>query len=108
MTELARVREAAAFVEEQTSLRPGVGLILGSGLGALADEMNDATVIPYTSIPNFPESTVPGHKGRLVVGTLADKPVYAMQGRFHYYEGYPMEQVVRPVRMMASLGVHKI
>lgn len=108
MTELAKVREAAAYVEKQTSLRPRVGLILGSGLGALADEMDDATFITYPSIPNFPESTVPGHKGRLAVGKLEGTPVYAMQGRFHFYEGYPMEQVVRPVRTMARLGVDTI
>lgn len=108
MTELKRVHEAAESVAGVTPLRPEVGLILGSGLGALAEQMEDATPIPYTSIPHFPESTVPGHKGRLVVGTLAGTPVYAMQGRFHYYEGYPMEQVVRPVRMMARLGVKTI
>lgn len=108
MTELRRVREAAEFVAAQTSLRPKVAIILGSGLGGLADEMQDATAIPYTTIPHFPESTVPGHKGRFVVGKLAGTPVYAMQGRFHYYEGYAMEQVVRPVRVMAQLGVETL
>ncbi|MFS8524806.1 MAG: purine-nucleoside phosphorylase, partial [Limnochordales bacterium] len=105
MSELLRVREAAEYVAGRTELRPEVGLILGSGLGGLADEMEDATAIPYPSIPHFPASTVPGHKGRLVVGRLAGTPVYAMQGRFHFYEGYAMEQVVRPVRVMARLGV---
>lgn len=105
MSELLRVREAAEYVASRTELRPEVGLILGSGLGGLADEMEDATAIPYPSIPHFPASTVPGHKGRLVVGRLAGTPVYAMQGRFHFYEGYAMEQVVRPVRVMARLGV---
>lgn len=108
MSELQRVREAAEYVAGRTSLRPEVGLILGSGLGGLADEMDDAVAIPYPSIPHFPPSTVPGHKGRLVVGLLAGRPVYAMQGRFHFYEGYPMEQVVRPVRVMARLGVRTL
>lgn len=108
MTELQRVREAAEYVASQTDLRPAVGLILGSGLGGLADEMEDATAISYPNIPHFPASTVPGHKGQLVVGKLAGTPVYAMQGRFHFYEGYPMEQVVRPVRVMAQLGVKTI
>src|SRR5690606_39471813 len=85
MSELLRVREAAEYVAGRTELRPEVGLILGSGLGGLADEMEDATAIPYPSIPHFPASTVPGHKGRLVVGRLAGTPVYAMQGRFHFY-----------------------
>lgn len=108
MTELMRVQEAAAYVAGRSALRPEVGLILGSGLGGLADQIGDATVIPYSSIPHFPESTVPGHKGQLVVGTLAGTPVYAMQGRFHYYEGHPMEHVVRPVRTMARLGVKTV
>lgn len=108
MTELERVHQAAESVAGRTTLRPEIGLILGSGLGGLADQMEDATPIPYSSIPHFPESTVPGHKGRFVVGTLAGTPVCAMQGRFHFYEGYPMEQVVRPVRVMARLGVRTI
>lgn len=105
MTELQRVREAAAYIANKTALRPQVGLILGSGLGGLAEEIEDATILPYGDIPHFPQSTVPGHKGRLVIGRLAGAPVVAMQGRFHYYEGYSMEQVVRPVRVMAQLGV---
>lgn len=105
MTELQRVQEAASYIAGQTSLRPQVGLILGSGLGGLADQVEDAVIIPYKEIPHFPASTVPGHKGRLVIGTLAGTAVIAMQGRFHYYEGYAMEQVVRPVRVMARLGV---
>lgn len=105
MTELQRVREAAAYIANKTALRPQVGLILGSGLGGLAEEIEDATILPYGDIPHFPQSTVPGHKGRLVIGRLVGAPVVAMQGRFHYYEGYSMEQVVRPVRVMAQLGV---
>ncbi|MFO7265906.1 MAG: purine-nucleoside phosphorylase [Bacillota bacterium] len=102
---MQRVREAAAYIANKTALRPQVGLILGSGLGGLAEEIEDATILPYGDIPHFPQSTVPGHKGRLVIGRLAGAPVVAMQGRFHYYEGYSMEQVVRPVRVMAQLGV---
>lgn len=108
MTELERVREAADYVSKRSALRPEIGIILGSGLGGLADQMDDVTAIPYSSIPHLPKSTVPGHKGRFVIGKLAGKPVYAMQGRFHYYEGYTMEQVVRPVRMMARLGVRTL
>lgn len=108
VSERKRVDEAAAFVAEQTTLRPRIGLILGSGLGNLADEMDDAVRIAYEDIPHFPRSTVAGHAGRLVVGKLGGTPAYAMQGRFHYYEGYPMADVVRPVRMMAALGVETI
>ena len=98
-------REAAAAVQAHTGLRPRVGLILGSGLGRLADQIQDATAIPYDQIPHFPRSTVPGHAGRLVLGTLSGQPVCAMQGRFHFYEGYTPQQVTFPVRVMALLGV---
>lgn len=102
---LQRIGDAARFIEEASPLRPKVGLILGSGLGALADGMEDKVVIPYGDIPHFPASTVVGHKGNLVVGKLAGTPAFAMQGRFHYYEGHAMADVVLPVRVMARLGV---
>ncbi|MDR0885131.1 MAG: purine-nucleoside phosphorylase [Clostridiales Family XIII bacterium] len=85
-----------------------VGLILGSGLGELAEEIENAVIIPYEQIPNFPISTVTGHAGRLVYGTLRGKKVIAMQGRFHYYEGHTMDSIVYPVRVMKDLGAHSI
>lgn len=104
-TEAERIEAAVQFIEQASDYKPRVGLILGSGLGALADTMEDAVVIPYEDIPHFPRSTVVGHKGNLVVGRLAGTPAFAMQGRFHYYEGHPLADVVLPVRVMARLGV---
>ena len=101
-----KIREAAEFILEQTGgKKPEVGIILGSGLGKLADAIQAEAVIPYGKIPNFKKSTAIGHKGNLIFGTLAGKLVCAMQGRFHYYEGYSMEQVTLPVRVLAALGV---
>jgi len=85
--------------------QPEVGIILGSGLGKLADEIENPTVIPYAEIKNFARSTAIGHKGNMIFGTLGGKKVCAMQGRFHYYEGYPMEKVTMPVRVMKLLGI---
>lgn len=99
------IQEASTFIKDKIEVLPTVGLILGSGLGVLADEINDSKVIPYSEIPHFPQSTVTGHKGQLVIGTLEGKNVIAMQGRFHYYEGYTMKQVTFPVRVMKELGV---
>lgn len=98
------VREAVAAIRERTNHVPEIGLILGSGLGDLAEQIADATVIPYGEIPHFPVSTVAGHAGRLVIGRLEGKTVVAMQGRFHYYEGYSMAQVAFPVYVMKFLG----
>lgn len=99
-------RSAADFVADFFSpLKPEVGIVLGSGLGSLADQISDAKVLPYSRIPGFPVSTAVGHKGNLICGTLGGKTVIAMQGRFHYYEGYCMEQVTMPVRVMALIGV---
>jgi purine-nucleoside phosphorylase len=100
----ARRKEAAAFIKSRSDVSPQVGLILGSGLGALADEIADPTVIPYGEIPHFPVSTVPGHAGELVIGELEGKRVIAMKGRFHYYEGYTMQQLAFPVWVMHTLG----
>ncbi|HEY8418319.1 MAG TPA: purine-nucleoside phosphorylase [Limnochordales bacterium] len=105
MTELERVRKAAAHLAQRVAVRPRVGLILGSGLGLLADQIEGAVSFPYAEIPHFPSSTVPGHRGRLVAGRLAGTPVWAMQGRVHFYEGYSMADVVRPVRVLRELGV---
>ncbi|WP_173916241.1 purine-nucleoside phosphorylase [Halobacillus sp. Marseille-Q1614] len=101
-------KEAAAFIKEKVNVEPTVGLILGSGLGVLADEIQNPVVISYKDIPHFPESTVSGHKGQLVIGKLEGRQVIAMQGRFHYYEGYDMKQVTFPVRVMKELGVETL
>lgn len=105
---LEKMKEAVSYIESKTSEKPEFGLILGSGLGELADEIEDAVKIDYKNIPNFPVSTVEGHAGMLVVGKLKGKSVVAMQGRFHYYEGYTMQEVTFPVRVMKGLGVHSI
>lgn len=104
----AKIDEAVAFIQEAGVAKVEVGLILGSGLGELGDEVEQAIAIPYDNIPNFPVSTVEGHKGQLVYGTLGGKKVLAMQGRFHYYEGYSLETVTFPVRVMKALGVETV
>ncbi|WLR49652.1 purine-nucleoside phosphorylase [Bacillus tianshenii] len=101
----AKMKEAVDYIQGEIKVEPKIGLILGSGLGVLADEVEEAVKIDYTSIPHFPESTVEGHEGKLVVGKLHGQPVIAMQGRFHYYEGYSMQEVTFPVRVMKGLGV---
>ena len=105
MFSLEHYDDAAHFIRSRTQHRPVVGLVLGSGLGPLANEIEDADAISYGEIPHFPHSTVPGHAGRLVIGRLAGAEVCAMQGRFHYYEGYTMQQITLPVRVMQRLGV---
>lgn len=105
---LEHIREARDYIQLKINIEPEIGLILGSGLGVLADQIENQTVIPYEEIPHFPKSTVEGHKGQLVIGHLAGRNVLAMQGRFHYYEGYQLEQVVFPVRVMHELGVHSL
>ena len=94
------------YISGRAPFRPEVGIILGSGLGALADRIENPTRIPYTEIPEFPQSTVEGHKGELIFGEISGKKVLAVNGRFHYYEGYTMNQVVAPVRIMALMGAH--
>lgn len=102
---LNKVKETSEYISEKISIEPEIGLILGSGLGTLANEIEDPTYIKYEDIPNFPVSTVEGHEGQLVIGILNGKKVLAMQGRFHYYEGYSMEEVTFPVRVMKLLGI---
>ncbi|MEK4564738.1 purine-nucleoside phosphorylase [Alkalihalobacillus sp. FSL R5-0424] len=102
------LNQTADYIKGKLSSTPKIGLILGSGLGVLADEIENPTSLPYEDIPNFPVSTVEGHAGQLVVGTIEGKQVIAMQGRFHYYEGYSMEEVVFPVRVMKELGVEQL
>jgi purine-nucleoside phosphorylase len=100
------VREATDAVRARWQGSPTIGLILGTGLGALAKEIDAESVIPYTEIPFFPQSTVLGHKGQLVCGTLAGQSVMAMEGRFHLYEGYSVAQVTFPIRVMKEMGCH--
>src|SRR3954447_1748646 len=99
-----RVREAASSLRGRLPVVPRVGIILGSGLGPLADEAEDPTVVPYAEIPHFAISTVAGHAGQLVAGTLEGVPVAVMRGRFHYYEGYTLQQITFPVRTLRRLG----
>jgi purine-nucleoside phosphorylase len=107
--DLQLLKEAASAVRARLGGRePAIGLILGSGLGELAEQIGDAAAIDYGDIPRFPVSTVPGHAGRFVAGTLEGKAVIVMQGRFHYYEGYPMRVVAWPVYVMKLLGVRSL
>lgn len=103
-----KIEKAASFIKSKIKKSPEIGLILGSGLGVLAEEITEPIILPYADIPEFPVSTVEGHKGQLVVGELCGKLVVAMQGRFHYYEGYSMDQVTFPVRVMKLLGVETL
>ena len=103
---MERINTAAGYVRDRIGKQePVVGIVLGNGLGKLADKISDAVVIPYREIPGFPVSTAIGHKGNFITGKLGGKTVIAMQGRFHYYEGYPMELVVLPIRVMIKLGI---
>ncbi len=103
-----KVAEAASYLTENMKSSPEIGLILGSGLGVLADEIENAIVIEYNDIPYFPMSTVEGHKGQLVIGTIEGKDVIAMQGRFHFYEGYSLQEVTFPIRVMKQIGVENL
>jgi len=102
---LQQIDEAADAIRSRTSYKPRVGLILGSGLNALADSVQKADYIPYSDLSSWPRSTVHGHAGRLVIGELEGQPVFVMQGRVHFYEGYSMSQVTLPVRVMLRLGL---
>lgn len=103
MTMMDKIKETVVFLQEQGVKEVDFGLILGSGLGELADEISNPVVIDYADIPNWGKSTVAGHAGKLVYGTLSDKKVLALQGRFHFYEGNPLDVVTFPVRVMAEL-----
>jgi purine-nucleoside phosphorylase len=96
---------SVSYIKEKINITPTIGLVLGSGLSPLADKIKNPIIIPYKKIPHFPISTVQGHKGNLVIGTIDDKNVICMQGRFHYYEGYTMQEVTFPIRVMKLLGV---
>lgn len=103
-----QVEQAVAFIRSRTRCQPEFGLVLGSGLGDLADEVEDAEVVPFNTIPHFPMSSVVGHAGRMVIGQLEGRSVLVMQGRVHYYEGYSMGQVTFPIRIMQLLGIHTL
>jgi len=103
-----RATAAAALVLVRTPLRPRVAIVLGSGLGAFAEQIEGATAIPFAEIPHFPQSTVPGHSGRLVIGTIGGTAVAVMQGRVHAYEGYSSEEVTFPVRVLGRMGVAQL
>ncbi len=100
-----RIKNAAAMIKNEYPSVPELLVVLGSGLGAMADQVVDPISLPYASIPGFPEATVPGHAGRLVLGEWSGRPVAVMQGRFHYYEGHPIDDVVLPIRVMQELNV---
>ena len=102
---LQRIKESAGFLQKTTNYKPEVGIILGTGLGGLVSEIEITHSISYEDIPNFPLSTVEGHTGKLIFGILGGKKVVAMQGRFHFYEGYTIEKVTFPVRVMKLLGI---
>ncbi len=99
------VTETASFLKKSGFLQPTIGIVMGTGLGAMAEKIENPSVIPYSAIPNFPEATVEFHKGSLIYGCIGNKKVIAMQGRFHYYESYSMQQITFPIRVMKELGV---
>ena len=103
-----QVQESVNYIVDKTNFFPEYGVILGSGLGGFTNDMLVEYILPYSEIPNFPVATVEGHKGALVFGIIGDKKVVAMQGRFHYYEGYSMKEVTFPVRVMKALGIDKL
>jgi purine-nucleoside phosphorylase len=107
-SEFAQAERAAKFILSKTKLRPKIALVLGSGLGAFADELTEATRIPYTKIPGFPQSTATGHAGQLLTGKTAGVPVVAMQGRVHSYEGYSAKEVTFPMRVFGRLGIKAV
>lgn len=103
-----KIQKAINEILNIYKITPEIGLVLGSGLGEMAEELEDRIVIPYKNIPGFPLSTVEGHAGNLVFGKISDKHIVAMQGRFHYYEGYSMQEVTFPIRIMAKLGIESL
>lgn len=105
---LTQFKESVAYIQSKTNVKPTIGIILGTGLGGLVKEIKIIDEIPYKDIPHFPVSTVESHSGKLIFGELGGKKVVAMQGRFHYYEGYDMKQVTFPVRVMKLLGIEKL
>ena len=100
-----KIKETASWLKARMTTSPETAIVLGTGLGRLSEEIQKETIIPYSEIPNFPVSTVEGHSGQLIFGKLGGKDIMAMQGRFHYYEGYPMKEVTFPIRVMNELGI---
>jgi len=100
-----KVSEAVDYIRERINVKPEAGIVLGTGLGGLAEEIENPVIIPYGDIPHFPSSTVEGHAGELILGVLNNRNIIAMKGRFHFYEGYPLQDVIFPVRVMKFLGV---
>ncbi len=105
---LEKLEEAVKFIKSKTNYQPEIGMVLGSGLGSIADDIEEAVRIPYSQIPNFPVSNVSGHAGNLVIGKLQGKVVFALQGRVHFYEGHSMKYITFPIRVMLSLGIKKL
>ncbi|MCK4541826.1 MAG: purine-nucleoside phosphorylase [Spirochaetales bacterium] len=108
MIPVEHYQEAARSISERIGKKPVIGMVLGSGLGVMAEEITEGITIPYSEILHFPESTVEGHAGEMVIGELEGKTVLALKGRFHYYEGYDMERVVFPIRVMKILGIENL
>jgi purine-nucleoside phosphorylase len=100
----AKITQSVEFINQKSKVKPKIAIILGTGLGELAEDIEEKEIIPYSEIPNFPVSTVQSHSGNLVLGKLGNKEVVAMQGRFHYYEGYSLKEITFPVRVMKKLG----
>ena len=105
---LSQIKESTAFIQSKTNVQPSIGIILGTGLGGLVKEIEIIDEINYQDIPHFPVSTVESHSGKLIFGRIGGKNVVAMQGRFHYYEGYSLQQVTFPVRVMKLLGIERL
>jgi purine-nucleoside phosphorylase len=108
MNEFDKVQTAVEFLRQRSELQPRIAVVLGSGLGAFADQIGNRRVVPYTEIPHFPRSTVQGHSGNLVLGETEKVPVAVMQGRVHYYEGYSMQEVTFPTKVLARFGVRRL
>lgn len=105
---LEKIKESASFLRGKVTINPKIGIVLGSGLGGLVDQVEIITEIPYKDIPNFPVSTVAGHRGSLIFGKLNNVEVMVMSGRFHYYEGYKMKEVTFPIQVMKAMGIEKL
>jgi len=105
---LSQIKETTRFLQNKTNIQPQIGMILGTGFGNFISEIDIETILPYSDIPNFPESTVDGHEGQLLFGRLNDVAIVVMQGRFHYYEGYDIKKCTFPVRVLKDLGISKL
>ena len=105
---LSQIKETTSYIQDRIKMNPKYGIILGTGLGALVNEIEIETIIPYEEIPNFPVSTVESHSGKLIFGMLGGKSIVVMQGRFHYYEGYSQQQITFPVRVLKYLGIEML